>query len=241
MTLRNAVFRGLLAATFLAAPLAANAHDSYFEKRFGDWALVNGHAGGSDDSYEPESVANAAAHGADGSSVEIETVAKMDYTAFVPAEDAAVITATFLSGFWTKDSDGNWHNKPKSEVENAERSGEYERYAIAIVGDAETFAPFDLPLEIVPSANPTHMEPGDKLTVTVLADGSPLEGVEVGSAYPGIEPVKTAADGTAEVELQVGHNILVVSHSVPHSDQTQADRLNHKASLSFVSHDDHGH
>lgn len=241
MTYSNAALRGLALAAVLIAPFAAQAHDSYIQLRFGDWTLVNAHGAEEDDSYPPERLANVAAHGADGSSTGIETVAKADYTALLPVDGTAAIAATYVSGFWTKDTDDKWHNMQKSEVANPDSAGEYQRHAVAVIGEGDTFVPFGLPLEIVPAQNPLDMRPGDILTVTVLANSVPLQNAEVGSALPGITPVKTGADGTAQVEVNEGHNILLVAHSTPHPDQSKADKQAHEATLAFVPHGDHDH
>lgn len=236
------IFRTLCLVAGLSLPAAAIAHDSYIQLRFGSWTLVNAHGAEEDDSYSAEKVANVAAHGADGASVAIETVDKGDYTAFAPAEGTTAIAATYVSGFWTKDKDGKWHNMPKSEVANPDRSGEYQRHAVAVIGDGDVFTPFGLPLEIVPSANPLHMEPGDMLTVTVLFNGEPLAGAKISDALPGgIKPVTTGADGTARVEIMDGHNTLVVGHKVDHPAPAKADSASHKAALSFVPHGHHDH
>lgn len=239
MMLRNALLPALVAAA-LTAPAATLAHDSYIQLRFGAWTLVNAHGADEDDSYGPEHVTNVAAHDASGAVIAVETVDKMDYTAFAPAEGTSAIAATYVSGFWTKDTDGNWHNMPKSEVSNPEKSGEYLRHAVAVIDEAESFAPFGLPLEIVPAQNPLDLKPGDMLEVTVLLNGAPLGGAEIGSALPDIAPVTTAEDGTATVEVRSGHNILLVGHKLDHPQPEKADSQTHEATLSFVPHD-HDH
>lgn len=238
---KNPILRAVALATLLSAPVAANAHDSYIQLRFGDWTLVNAHGAEADDSYPPERVANVSAHRSDGSNATITAVPKTDYTALAPAKEAATIAATYVSGFWTKDTSGKWHNRPKSEVENPEKSGEYQRHAVAVIAKADTFKPFGLPLEIIPASNPLNMHPGDLLTVTVLANGVPLTEAEIGSALPNITPVKTGSDGKAQITIREGHNILLVAHTKPHPNQAKADKQTHEATLSFVPHSEHDH
>lgn len=229
-----------LAALFVL-PGAAFAHDSYIQLRFGEWTLVNAHGAEEDDAYSADKLANIGAHDKSGAPAAIESVARENYTAFAPAEGATAISATYVSGFWTKDADGEWHNTTKDQVENAESAGEYARHAVALIGHADTFEPFGLPLEIVPGADPLDMHPGDMLTVTVLLDGAPLAGAELGSALPGIATVTTDEAGQAQVEIREGHNIVLVAHKMDHPEPEKADTLAYEATLSFVPHGDHDH
>jgi uncharacterized GH25 family protein len=71
--------------------------------------------------------------------------------------------------------------------------------------DAAT-KPLGLPLEIVPLADPTRLEPGGTLRIRVLFRGEPLAGALVGSDRPGtgagfVGTLKTDEKGEAEVEL----------------------------------------
>lgn len=233
--------RAAIIAAAIALPGFAFAHDSYIQLRFGEWTLVNAHGAEEDDSYGAEKVANVAAHDGSGAAVAIETVDRGQYTAFAPVEGTSAIAATYMSGFWVKDSDGKWHNSTKDQVENAESAGEYARHAVALIGHADAYAPFGLPLEIVPVTDPLDVHVGDTFTVQVLADGAPLEGVEIGSALPGVEPVTTNAEGQADVAVREGHNILLAAHKMEHPQPEKADVLAYEATLSFVPHGDHDH
>lgn len=218
----------------LPAGGAALAHDSFMAKRFGDWTLVNGHWGEGDDAYAASRIENVAAHGATGAAVAVTAENRGNHVAFLPSADAAVLAATYASGFWTRDADGAWHNAPKNAVTNGGLSGEYHRHTFAVIGHAQTFSPFGLPLEIVPDGDPLALEPGATLGVTVLADGEPLPDVELGSIVPGVEPVTTDAKGHAVWTVQPGANLLNVAWSTAHPEPAKADRLSHEATLSFV-------
>ncbi len=218
---------------------AAVAHDSFLAKRFGDWTLVNGHWGEGDDAYAASRIVNVAAHNASGATAEVEADDRGNHVALIPGDDAAVLAATYASGFWTKDTDDEWHNQPKNEVENGRLAGEYHRHTIAVIEAAEAFTPFGLPLEIVPDSDPLALEPGAELGVTVLADGEPLANVELGSLAPGIDPVMTDAKGYAVWTIQPGANILLVASSTAHPEPEKADQLSHKATLSFMITDSH--
>lgn len=229
----------LAAASIACFTNMASAHDSYIHQRFGDWAVVNGHGTSGDDAYEIDRILNGAAHDASGGATALKLEDRGTYTA-LQSEGAAVLAATFYSGFWTKDTNGDWHNEEKSKIANADSSGEYARHAVAVIGKADTFTPFGLPLEIVPQANPLAIEPGNSFKVQVLHEGKPLEGAKIGSALPGVEDVTTNADGIADVIVREGLNILLTSIKVDHPDQTRADTQKHGATLSFVpDHDDH--
>lgn len=228
----------LTAASLVLLTGAASAHDSYIQLRFGDWTLVNAHGAEEDDAYGIDRVLNGAAHDASGAATDLKLVDRGAYTA-LKSDGAATLAATYYSGFWTKDTEGKWHNEDKTKVANADTAGEYARHAVAVIGNAETFTPFGLPLEIVPQANPLALEPGASLKVLVLRDGAPLQGAQIGSALPGIEEVTTDADGMAQVTVREGHNILLTSVKIDHPDQTRADTQSHEATLSFVPHHDH--
>lgn len=229
------------AAALLSVPGSLMAHDSYIQLRFGEWTFVNAHGAEEDDSYAADKLANIAAHDAAGAAAGVETVRHDNYTAFAPADDATSIAATYVSGFWTRDADGAWHNTTKDQVDNADSAGEYARHAVALIGHADTFQSFGLPLEIIPAADPLDMHPGDMLTITVLSDGQPLTGAEVGSALPGIDAVVTDENGQAQIVIQEGHNIVLTSHKLTHPEPEKADTLSHEATLSFVPHGDHDH
>lgn len=236
------MFRSLTLAAASLALLsgAASAHDSYIQLRFGDWTLVNAHGAEEDDAYSLDKVLNGAAHDASGAAVGLTLDDRGAYTALL-AEGASALAATYYSGFWTKDTDGEWHNEDKTQVANAEQTGEYARHAVAVIDHAEAFVPFGLPLEIIPQTDPLALEPGDSLSVQVLRDGAPLADAEIGSALPDVETVTTDADGMAEVIVREGHNILLTSASGDHPDQTRADTQTHEATLSFVPHHHHDH
>lgn len=231
--------RAAIFAAALTLPGIAFAHDSYIQLRFGEWTLVNAHGADEDDSYGADKVANIGAHDGKGAEIAVETVDRANYTAFAPAEGTAAIAATYVSGFWVKDTDGEWHNTSKDQVANPESAGEYARHAVALIDEAEAYAPFGLPLEIVPMSDPLHMHPGDKLTVQVLSGGEPLAGVEIGSALPGVDPVTTDDSGKAEVTVREGHNILRVGHKMDHPQPEKADTLSYEATLSFAPHHEH--
>lgn len=224
----------------LALPLAAHAHDSYIQQRFGSWTLVNAHGAAEDDAYGVEKLRNAAAHDGIGAPVEVRLDDKGDYTALV-AEGASALAATYYSGFWTKDTADKWHSSDKASTANPAHTGEYARHAVGLIAPTDRFVPFGLPLEIVPLADPTALEAGALVPVQVLYEGKPLAGAEIGSALPGIATVTTDAEGKAKVTINEGHNILLVAHKVPHPDAARADDQSHEATLSFVPHHDHAH
>lgn len=219
----------------LLVPNLASAHDSFMAYRFGAWTLVNGHWGGGDDAYTLSNLANVAAHDAAGAAVEVQAEERVDHVAFRPGKGAAVLAGTYASGFWTKDTDGKWHQKPANEVPNPEGSTETYRHAVAVTGQAEKFEPFGLPLEIVPQADPLALKVGDTLPVVVLYDGKPLPGAELTSIVPGISPAETDADGRAGWVVQPGDNILLVAHAIDHPAPEKAQKFSNEATLSFMA------
>lgn len=231
----------LIAAVLTAASLPAAAHDTYIQKRFGDWTVVNAHGAAVDDAYKAAKIRDVAAHDGNGGQISASFEDKENYVALTAGEGAAVLGATYYSGFWVKDTDGDWHNTTLDQVENAASSGEYIRNAVALVGHASAYEPFGFALEIVPASDPLDLKPGDSFEVTVLADGAPLAGAEITSILPGVPAVVADAQGRAKIVVNEGHNILLVKHSPQHPEPAKAEKLGLKATLSFIPNDDHSH
>jgi uncharacterized GH25 family protein len=152
--------------------------------------------------------------------------------------------------FWTRTADG-WSMKPKNETPGATSCGRYIEGGKGIItvgtgGDTKVITkPVGLPLEIVPSVNPSTVKPGGKLPLTVLFNGKPLPAAKVNARYAGFDKLAestsaqafssvTDKDGKLTfVPLVAGEWIVTVSNEIPYSDLTACDKEAYGTSLHF--------
>lgn len=92
----------------------------------------------------------------------------------------------------------------------------YSRYAKVLFqagaqGSSQVTRPVGLPIEIVPSVDPTGLRIGDALMVRLLADGRPVEGALVSAIYaasagkPDEWPVGVRTDARGEARIPLEH------------------------------------
>jgi nickel transport protein len=236
--------RFLLPAALAAWPGLGWAHAAWLAQSHGALAVIYGH-GASDEAYDPARVTRLQACDAAGACADLprrdlDTHVETDWP-----EGAHAVAAAFDNGTWSQDAQGEWHNRPRTEVEGATRAGRYLKHATYLLGHLEgEFAPLGHRLEIVPLADPLDMAAGDALELRVLFDGEPVEGASVVADYVGdaeAEPVLTDAEGVARVVLrQNGLNVVAASHTVALEGDPDADEEGHVATLAFTlhSHDD---
>jgi nickel transport protein len=229
----------LLASTALAILQAAqaNAHGIWIAQRHGAFAIVYGH-GASDEEYAPSKVTSLLARGADSKAREVAKIENADHVTFKPSDDTVLVTSTFDNGYWSEGADGKWVNKPKAEVPGAKQSGQYLKYATAILGPlGKAPEPQGLGLEIVASVDPTTLKAGDDLPLLILANGKPAEGAEITAEYTTaseVPAVKTGADGKITIKVRnQGLNVVVANLTVKTPDSKEADEIGHTATLSF--------
>lgn len=235
--MRNYLF--LLASTAMAHlhVVAADAHGIWIAQRHGEYAIIYGH-GASDEKYDPVRVTSLLGRSANSNSAEIVKQVNKDHVSFNPTEGTVLVTSTFDNGFWSEGADGKWVNKPRTEVPGAKQSGRYLKYATAIIGPlGEAPEPQGLAFEIVASVDPTTLKAGDDLPVLVLADGKPVEGVEVTAEYTTASEapkIKTGADGKATIKVRnQGLNVVVADLTVKTPESKETDEIGHTATLSF--------
>jgi uncharacterized GH25 family protein len=99
--------------------------------------------------------------------------------------------------YWSRTTGGEWNMKRKDETPGATECGLYIEGGKGIVPvggdtspDVATKAQ-GLPIEIVPSAHPATIKPGQKLVLQVLFQGKPLPGAEVKARYDGYAALTT--------------------------------------------------
>lgn len=228
--------------TLLASALqSAHAHGIYAAQRLSETVFIYGH-GPSDETFVAEKFKGAVAH-KDGKTTELKTEFKNGYPALPSDEKMGLVTAMYDNGFWSQKADGEWENKPKTEVEGAKQGGHYMKYATTILNaDAKAGQVTGMPLEIVPLTNPLTLKQGDTLPVQVYADGKPVADVELVAEFvtDRDNTVKTDSEGKAEITIRNnGLNVLATETSKELEDKTKADKLAKFATLSFTFPADH--
>ena len=229
-----------IAVLTLAAAQAAQAHGVWVAQRFGEPAVVYGHAA-SDDPYDAAKLVSVKAINAEGEVLDVETTNDGAHVTLDVADAAAALIVEFDNGFWTERAGGEWVNRPKSSVEDAEQAGHYVKHNVTLLHEGETVP--ELPaqaLQIVPLSNPIGGEAGDELRVRVLFEGEPLAGAEIVSDYVNLSdapPVIADESGEAVIDLRNdGLNVIGASHEVALDGNPDADVRGHFATLSFVLH-----
>ena len=216
----------------------ANAHSVWIAERHGVNAVVYGH-GPSDDSYDPSKVTSLVAKGADGSAINVKLEKLSDHVTFEQNDAIATIAVEFDNGYWSKDADNKWHNKPKDEVANAQQGGHYVKYGVAYFKHPEgDIKPQGLKFEIVPLKDPLMLKAGDELPIQVLFDGKPAAGIAVISDYISMsETVTTNTDTYGKAVVKVrnqGLNVVVTPHTEELDNNPKADKIGYMATLSFT-------
>jgi uncharacterized GH25 family protein len=130
--------------------------------------------------------------------------------------------ADYLSKEGLDEALADWRRRGDDEVPARDR---YSRHAKALVAAGPAAVsrtaftrPLGLELEIVPAENPLRLEPGAKLTISVLAHGKPLAGAQVVSrsrSHPeSPEVVRTDARGRATLRLAGGGMWMIKAVSI---------------------------
>jgi nickel transport protein len=239
------MFKRVLLGAFLVILVGhlALAHDTWIEKRNGELLVLRGH-GGEIEAYDPALVKEATARDAKGQAVEMELVRNKENTSLSPKGKPAIVAALYDSGYWLKTTDG-WKKATKREgqgkytiVESLKSKQWCKNFLTAT---DESLKPVGQRFEVVPEKDPMTVRVGEKLPIKVLFDGKPIEGAEIatgsGHASDKKDPLKTDKDGMASVTIQKsGVQMVKASHSVPITDDPDADVLHLASTITFVSH-----
>ncbi|MBV7433811.1 DUF4198 domain-containing protein [Cardiobacteriaceae bacterium TAE3-ERU3] len=243
--LNHKLFAAALLA--IATPLAFG-HGAWVAERVDAPTIVYGH-GASDESYDPEKITFVQTFDEHGQPVDIK-LDKREKNAGFNADDAFTSVAVIMdNGFWTKDSNGKWHNQPKNEVEGAQSASHSVKIAFGITdhGDLPTIEALqELPLVILPQSDVMHSKLGDNIDVIVYHHGKPVADAKIIADYVGdSETVVATTDAQGKANLAVrnqGLNVIAASYKVdpPADEQEKADKVSYTTTLSFVNeHHEH--
>jgi nickel transport protein len=231
----------VLIVVLAVTAINVDAHGIWFAQRSGELAMIYGEGAEDGDMVKRlAGVRGVAAYDASGDPVATRLI-PTDHLLFVDTQQKpVVITGVFDNGIWTVTPDNREVNKPKSEVPGARGSGHYLKYAVHVRGDLKTSLGA-LPgqtLQITPvsAALPKHM--GDPLTLRALYQGKPLAGAAVIADFVndvGATPLRTDGDGRVTVKVRnQGLNVISVVHETPAGSAVDTDKVQHRATLSFV-------
>lgn len=93
-------------------------------------------------------------------------------------------------------------------------------------------------LQLTPVAATLPKRMGDSLTLRALLNGKPLAAAAITidwvNDFRGT-PLRTGADGTVTLRVRdQGLNVISVVHQMPAENRTDTDKIEHRATLSFV-------
>ena len=232
----------LACLVFLAeSAVHLDAHGIWFAQRAGQLALIYGE--GAEDGVTVSKlpgVRAVAAYDVSGAPLATKLIPS-DHLLFVDLQQKpAVVTAVLDNGIWTVTPDGGEVNKPKNEVRGARSAGRYYKYAVHLLGTL-TKPLVSLPdqtLQLTPVATVLPRRSGDPLTLRALFEGKPLANAEVTVDFvndPEGTPMRTGADGTVTLKVRnQGMNVISIVHETPVSNSIAFDKVQHRATLSFV-------
>ena len=228
----------LSALLLIAFTGAASAHGIWIAQRHGQLAVIYGH-GGSDEAYDPSKLKQAAAYSADDVTLEVAVERNTNHATLAMPKEAIAATAFFDNGYWTQGPDDKWVNQSRDTVDGAKKSGRYLKYASVILGKRGTAPkPRGLRLEIVPLVDPMALNPGDRLPIQVLHNGTPIPKVPVTSEYTTDsqnKSVVTDENGRAEIIIRnLGLNVIAVSFTEETREDPKADKICMFSTLSFT-------
>jgi nickel transport protein len=222
----------LLFAAALAGTGAALAHDAFYEPagapgtfnvRFAD--------DGKPLAYPPAKLKRAWAYKSDGSTLALTPTPGDGLVRVAAPADADLLALEFENGFFSRTTQGTIE-KPMNEAPGAvsavwaKKTGKY-----VLRWSAPVLKPLGLQYEIVP-LSAAAPRAGDTITVRVLWDGKPVEGVKVsrGEHETG---EKTDADGRAAYKVQPGRNFVWSERRIRVSGDPRYDTLSVATNLVF--------
>lgn len=163
--------------------------------------------------YPASKVSRVVSYNAAGQSSALIPATTGELSRVTAPADSAVLTLEFDNGFYSRTVRGTV-NKPMNEVPGATaatwalKTGKYIKQWSPLVQKAN-----GLRLEIVPQTS-EQPKPGDTLTVQVLWEGKPLEGVKVSKGEHD-DGVKTDANGKATYKVDAGQNFVWAERRAP--------------------------
>lgn len=226
---------GILLVFMFLSPVFA--HDIWVEKKDGKFLVLYGHADKNKfESIEPAKIKEVKGFDKNGKDVTVKIEQDKDSLSISPAKEVAAIELFFDGGYWVKTTEG-YKNISKREAKEYIESMQSIKYSKTLFTWNRTFSePFGMRFEIVPLKNPFDVKKGKLLPIKVLFEGKPLEGAAIKVVVYGKETateLTTNKEGTANITIEKGIQIVSARHKIPMKDNPDADNLSLGTALTF--------
>jgi ABC-type Co2+ transport system, periplasmic component len=216
---------------------SVTAHGIWIANRVDQKQIVLGE-GPLDNGYHPESVKQVKAYNGDWSVLPVSKKVHNNFVTIETTNETAVVTVDFDYGYWTKNSEGKYVNLPMNEVKGANNGTHAIKYSVNYLSSVKQPKMIqDIPLQIVPSVDPTKLKRGDSLPITVYKDGKPLTNtaVIVDVVNNLDKTVKTDDKGQATIIVpNQGLNVIGVEIGFPLKDNQLATQDKFFTTLVFT-------
>jgi nickel transport protein len=221
----------LIAASLLALPVGARAHDLWLEPRGGVLVLRYGHRGGEQLDLDAAKVKTVLCRNGRAAATDVRAASKVSPKELHTPSRCDVASAFLDGGFWSLTPDGE-RNLPRSRVPDAVRSWQSKQWAKWIdVRSPSAGEPLGDELEILPVGDLSRVRQGDKATFRVLWQGKPAAGAVLAIDHRPLG--ETDAEGACRVKVRAS-DVESVSATLKRPLGTpEADTLTAEASLTF--------
>lgn len=159
------------------------------------------------------------------------------------------VTAVLDNGIWVKDKNGEYHQMGLDQMPDAVKSERTIKYAVHLIGLADRPEDFkgtldanipvlaDQRLQIIPVGGEIPGDMGKPLTVKVIFDGKPMQGIEVHTDFvndPDQVRPKTDAEGLVTFPVRnQGLNVIGATYRGPSDEPKLYEEQEFFATLSF--------
>lgn len=217
-------------------------HDTWLEKREGEFVVLRGHDLKDIEAYDPGKITEAKAIDQNSNPLPVAIVDKKDNASLQVAGNPCVVGALYDSGYWLKTTEG-WKKATKREgigrytiVESINSKQYCKYYAGSCTAGLK---PLGQDFEIVPQRDPSTLRQGDRCSFWVFLKGTPVEGaaILVGGGHESAtsNQIKTDKDGKAEIQINRGGLQMVkATYAIPTKDDPDADTLAFQATITFL-------
>ncbi|MBF5003076.1 DUF4198 domain-containing protein [Diaphorobacter caeni] len=222
-------------AALLTTPLA-QAHNVWLEPDAnGAYTVQFGGHEGKLESFPIEKLTSVQAYDRRGRKIDVKIEPLQDGARVTPKKEAAMLSAEFDNGFYSRVGDGPMVNKPMDENPGA-TSGvhalKFHKTFIqwGVLSKKELGQKFEL---VARTHQPAHA--GQPVQFQVLFDGQPKQGVRVSLGEKG-EPVMSDANGLVAVTPKAGTNQLQAILRIPVTGNAKTTQISYETLVTFPAH-----
>ena len=233
------VHSAALTVLLACAPIVAQAHNVWLEADAnGAYTVQFGGHAGKLETFPIEKLQSVKAYDRRGRKIDVKIEAMPGGARVTPASDnkqAAMLSAEFDNGFYSKVGDGPMVNKPMNENPGATSGVHALKFHKTLI-QWGVIAKQELgqKLEIV-AVSHKAAHAGEVVQFRVLFDGRPREGVRVALGESGT-PVTSGVDGVVSVTPVVGVNQLLAVIRVPVVGDLRVTQVSYEYLLAFPAH-----